>query len=169
MPVRGRFEAVLSAEHEERTTTTPEDAPAAAQLTVVVPAGWRRVSYFITAHSLPVLSADDAGQLHTFFDSGQPTGVQASGRREAPLGSLVGQLDIDPARPDSLSVTASLPVTRTRVTASSADALVNAVLPGGRLVQEGIHDVRRIAGTNDFELIGLDWPGTVRSNATGGG
>jgi len=31
------------------------------------------------------------------------------------------------------------------------------------------HDVRRIAGTNDFELIGLDWPGTVRSNAMGGG
>ena len=168
-PVRGRFEATLSAANEERTTATPPDAPAAALLTVVVPAGWRHTSYFIQAHSLPTLTADDAEQLRSLFDGALPAGIHATGQREAPLGAMVGELDLDPARPDSLVVTASLPVTRTRVTASSAEALVNAVLPGGRLVQEGIHDVRRVAGTNDFELIGLGWPGTIRPDTTGGG
>jgi hypothetical protein len=167
--VRGRFETTLSAANEERTTVTPQDAPPAALLTVVVPAAWRRTSYFIQAHSLPMLTAEDAGQLRSLFDGGLPNGVQASGQREAPLGAIVGELDVDPARPDSLGFTVLVPVTRSRITASSADALVNAVLPGGRLVQEGIHDVRRIAGTNDFELIGLGWPGSVRPNGTGGG
>lgn len=108
-----------------------------------------------TASTLPELTMADADQLRRHVTTGE--GVLASGQREAPLGAAVTRIAV-PASGD-ISATVRLPVTKTVVTAASPDALVAAVFPGGQLLQPGIYDCRRVAGTNDFELITPGWPG----------
>ena len=142
-------------------TTPPASA---SQLHIEVPAGWTSGNLAATASTLPELTMADADQLRRHVISGES--IMASGQREAPLGMAIGTIVV-PAGTADLSATVRVPVTKTVVTASSPDALVSAVFPGGQLLQPGIYDVRRVAGTNTFELITPGWPGAF-AESTGG-
>ena len=64
-----------------------------------------------------------------------------------------------PAGAGDLSATVRVPVTRTMVTASSPDALVAAVFPGGQLLQPGNLRLSGAWRDQHFELITPGWPG----------
>jgi hypothetical protein len=159
--VHGNFTVSWSQDGTEHDTTTPTGS--ASQLHLTVPATWTDGGLAITANTLPELTLADADQLRRHATTGET--ILASGQRDAPLGMVLGHIGV-PATGD-ISGTVRLPVTRTVVAAGSPDALVAAVFPGGNLVQPGVYDCRRVAGSNNFELITPGWPGAL--DATSGG
>jgi hypothetical protein len=153
-PVHGRFTVSHDEDGAARDSTT-DGTP--TPLRITVPTTWTGQGLAVTATSLPELTMADADRLRAHVVSG--AAVVASGQREAPLGMAIASMTATPGTSD-LSAIVRVPITKTVVTASSADALVMAVFPGGQLVQPGVYDCRRVAGTNDFELITPGWPGS---------
>ena len=167
--VAGRYWVSASHDGSTHELTTPE-GQMAPELSIAIPATWRTCALSAHLITLPVLAAGDQDQLRSLFESGNERGVTASGTRDAPLGmSFNVDADLDPQRPSTYRYRADIQTTSTRITAASADALVAAVFPGGRLVQPGIYDVRRVSGTNDFALIGLGEIGHVHHDDIGDG
>lgn len=160
--VHGVYTVNYDADGVSRDVTTPPGS--ASQLRIEVPAGWSDGSLGVVAITLPELTMADADQLRRHVTSGEA--ILASGQREAPLGMAVGTIAV-PAGTGDLAATVRLPITKTVVAASSADALVAAVFPGGRLLQPGIYDCRRVGATNTFELITPGWPGSFETPAGG--
>ena len=161
--VHGRYAVTYESGGGEHEVATDANTTA-SQLLVPVPADWPGGSISAVAAQLAELKMADADQLRAHAVSGQP--ILASGLREAELGMSFGEVAA-PAGTGDIVATFRVPVTKTVVTASSPDALVAAVFPGGHLVQPGVYDCRRISGTNNFELIIPSWPGPF-DGATGG-
>lgn len=141
-------------------TATPPGS--ASQLHAVLPTGFTG-AIAAEIRSLPELTFADADQLRRHATTGE--GILASGQRAAEPNQAFDE--ITPAAAGVSSLTVRIPVTKSIVTASSPDGLVAAVFPGGRLVQPGIYDCRRISGTNDFELITPGWPGIFETPSGG--
>ncbi|HEX5858608.1 MAG TPA: hypothetical protein VFY91_10925 [Microbacterium sp.] len=160
--VHGVYTVSYEAGGVQHDISTPPGS--ASQVHVQVPGDWTAGGLAATASTLPELTMADADQLRRHVTSGE--GILASGQREAPLGMAIGTIAVPPGTGD-LSATVRLPVTRTTVTASSPDALVAAVFPGGRLVQPGIYDCRRVGATHTFELITPGWPGSFETPSGG--
>jgi len=161
--VHGVYTVNYDADGVSHDVTTPPGS--ASQLHIEVPAGWSDGSLGVVATTLPELTIADADQLRRHVTSGEA--IMASGQREAPLGMAVGRIAV-PTGTGDLSATVRLPITKTVVTASSPDALVAAVFPGGQLLQPGIYDARRVGATNSFELITPGWPGSFDTTPAGG-
>lgn len=158
--VNGVFAVGYQADGAWQDTVTPPGS--ASWLNTAFPAGW---DGWVSAEirSLPELAFADADQLRRHATTGEA--VFASGQRAVEANQSLEEIVLPASSP--LSLTFRIPVTKTVVSATSPDALVAAVFPGGLLVQPGVFDCRRIAGTNDFELIVLGWPGTFDTPAGG--
>jgi hypothetical protein len=141
-------------------TSTPPGS--SSQLQVTLPTGFTG-AIAAEIKSLPELTFADADQLRSHATTG--AGILASGQRTAQPNQAFDEISTAAAGVSSLTV--RIPVTKTVVTASSPDALVAAVFPGGRLLQPGIYDCRRISGTNNFELIIPGWPGMIETPSGG--
>ena len=134
---------------EQYVDTSPEQPTARVQMTL--PANWDR-SIAANIRALPELTLADADKIRRHATTGEQ--VVAGGQRPGDLGITFVEFQNPGAGP--LATDFRIPATRTVVSASSPDALVAAIFPGGQLVQRGVYDCRRIAGTNTYELIALD-------------
>lgn len=168
-----RFEVSFFSGDDEAKAAVPADTMS-SQLLMDIPADWRDVQIAVEPLQLPEISTEDEDALRTMYASGDTRGITAMGERD--FGQVPGavsivfeNLTIDPAKPESNSIKVAIPITRTRITANSADALIQTIFPGGRLAQAGIYDARRVEGTNDFELLTAGPISTITQPTSGGG
>lgn len=122
-----------------------------AQIHLDLPSDWDN-GIVAEIRKLPELTLADADQIRRHAVTGDP--VRATGRCDAELGMAFVEFRDPGSGP--LAYDFRVPASRTIVSASSPDALVAAIFPGGELFQRGAYDCRRITGTNNFELIVLD-------------
>ncbi|MBK7820437.1 MAG: hypothetical protein IPJ61_05020 [Tessaracoccus sp.] len=134
---------------EEYVDTSPAESTARVRMTL--PANWAG-GIAANIRALPELAIADADEIRRHATTGEQ--VVASGQRPGDLG--ITFVEFPNPGPGPLATDFQIPVRKTIVSASSPDALVAAIFPGGQLLQRGVYDCRRVTGTNTYELIALD-------------